>query len=213
MTTYYWDEFVGRFRDERGRFVSRDVVLNFVNKSLEISSNAVDVLSSHVFSGTISSVDWYSAMQQEIKDEYIRQYLSFIGGRNMMTPSDWGKIGAMLREQYGYLKGFRSAIETEELTEKQIAARARMYINSAREAREEARARSAAKAGFDEVYWITTAKESCEDCIKYTKMGWVMVADDPYKGAKPGSGHTICLTACQCILNYRNSKTGEEYAY
>lgn len=209
---YYWDSLIGRYRDERGRFVAKDTVYEFVNKSLQISGNVVETLSGWVYDGNISVNDWLASMKAEIKDEYIRQYLSFIGGRESMTSADWGRIGGMLSEQYGYLKGFAQDIATGNLTEAQINARAQMYINSAREARERARRISAEKADFDEVYWeLNPQLENCPGCVEFNAMGWQLADDDPYKGATPGSGDTVCLTACGCGLVWRNSKTGKEY--
>lgn len=209
---YYWDELIGRYRDERGRFVSKETVYQWVNKSIQISGDIVSTLSSYVYDGTISVTDWMGAMQREIKDEYIRQYLSFVGGRQAMTQSDWGRVGGMLTEQYKYLKGFARDIASGNLTEAQINARAQMYINSAREARERAREIAATKAGYDEVYWeLNPQLENCPDCVEFNGMDWQLAEDDPYKGAFPGSGDTVCLTACGCQLVWRNGKTGVEY--
>ncbi len=209
---FYWDELVGRYRDEKGRFVARDTVYEFVNKSLTISGNVSDTLSSMVYNGTISVGDWEKAMRQEIKEEYLRQYMTFVGGREQMTQADWGSVGGMLGEQYKYLSGFADDIATGELTEAQIRARSMMYINSAREARERARARAVSKLDYDEEYWeLNPHLENCDDCIEFNAMGWQLIADNPYKDAYPGSGDTRCLTACGCEMFYRNSKTEEEY--
>ncbi len=209
---YYWDELVGRYRDERGRFVSKETVYIYVNQSIKISGNVVSSLATFVYEGNISVNDWMNSMRQEIKDEYIRQYLSFAGGREAMTQADWGRIGGMLGEQYKYLDNFANDIASGKLTEAQINARSQMYINSAREAREKSRKISAEKAGFDEVYWeLNPQLENCPDCVEFNGMDWQTAEDDPYGGAFPGSGDTVCLTACGCQLVWRNSKTGLEY--
>jgi len=211
---YYWDELVGRYRGKDGRFVGRDTVYAYVNQSLNISSNVSQALSSWVYDGNISVNDWKLAMRAEIKDEYIRQYLSFAGGRYNMTQADWGSIGGMLKEQYKYLDGFANDIASGDMTEAQIAARAQMYINSAREGRERAREKSALKADYDEVYWeVNGALENCGGCIEFNQMSWQLIEDNPYKEAYPGSGDTVCLTNCGCQLVYKNSKTDKEYDY
>lgn len=210
---YKWDERIGRYRDsETGKLVSRGQVFGWVQSSLGASENMAETLANYVANGFVSVNDFYKLMQNEIKSEYIRQFLTGIGGQGMMTKSYWGMIGAMIKEQYKYLKGFIKDILTGKLTEAQIANRAKMYLNSAREAFEKAKWRTAQKYGYDEVFWlITPGIENCADCILYFQMGWVRIDDNPYKGAFPGSGHTICLTACKCQLLYRNSVTGVEY--
>jgi hypothetical protein len=131
-----------------------------------------------------------------------------------MTQADWGSIGGMLKEQYKYLDGFANDIASGDMTEAQIAARAQMYINSAREGRERAREKSALKADYDEVYWeVNGALENCGGCIEFNQMSWQLIEDNPYKEAYPGSGDTVCLTNCGCQLVYKNSKTDKEYDY
>lgn len=145
--------------------------------------------------------------QQELKEEYIRQYVLGRGGLGQMAQADWGRLGSMLKEQYKYLNGFEQAIADGTLSEAQIAARGRMYTNSAREAFEKARSRVAEKAGQDEILWVVdTSKENCEDCLANQAMGWQLVEDNPYGGCVPGSGCTQCLTNCGCSLQYRKGK-------
>lgn len=211
---YKWNPGAKRYQWFNGRtyFVSRATVLEWVDKSLKASGSAVDLLSNLVANGNISPNDWMPLMRQYIKDEYIRQYITAIGGRSNMTQSDWGRIGSMLKEQYKYLSGFQAQIAGGNLTEGQIRARARMYINSAREAFEKGNRDVALKWGADEMYWdIDTSVENCPDCITYNAMGWVKIEINPYDGNYPGSGGTVCLTNCHCGIIYRNSKTGEEF--
>ena len=87
--------------------------------------------------GSMSLEQLESAMRLQIKNAYIDMYALGAGGRGNMTQSDWGRIGAMLKEQYGqngYLRGFMESIASGNLSEAQIVARMNMYINSANQA-------------------------------------------------------------------------------
>jgi hypothetical protein len=211
---YYWDESVGRFRDDLGRFVARNTIDQFVTQSIMTSTNVTDSLAQMVSNGLINVNDWKDTMRQEIKDEYIRQYLSSMGGREFMTQKDWGSIGGMLTEQYKYLDNFANDIATGELSEAQIMARSSMYVNSASEARERARERVATDLDYDMVEWVVDASlENCDDCLAFAAMGVVSIDEDPYNGAYPGSGDTVCLTNCGCHEEYSKSENGEVYAY
>lgn len=140
---YRWDVAAKRYRDtDTGRFLSRDSARTMVDDSLRAGRSATGTLAGLVADGTISAADWRDKMRQEIKEEYIRQYLSAKGGRSQMTPADWGSIGGMLTEQYKYLDGFYADVLSGDMSEAAIAARARMYVNSAREANERAYSRS-----------------------------------------------------------------------
>jgi hypothetical protein len=211
---YFWDSSVGRYRGQDGRFVARSTIDSFVSRSLAASRNVSDTLGQLVSNGLVNVDDWKLSFRQEIKDEYIRQYLTGKGGLEQMISKDWGSIGGMLKEQYGYLDGFAQDIAAGNLSEAQIMARSDMYINSASEALERAKERVATSLGFDLVEWVVdTSLENCDDCLNFQSMGVVPVDEDPYDGAYPGSGDTQCLTNCGCHLEYSNSDSGEEYAY
>lgn len=108
------------------------------------------------------------ALRQELKEEYIRQYLLGIGGRGNMTPTDWGSVGGSLVEQYRYLD--RNVIPyLDTMTEGQIRNRMAMYANSAREAfyRAQARAR-----GFDPNYLPYLPADGDTICLTRCKCQW-----------------------------------------
>ena len=213
MPDWRWDGVANRYRDlDTGRFLSREKALSWVDACTRASDSFGDTMASLVSGGRVNAVDWLAGMRQEIKEEYIRQYLLGRGGLEQMTPSDWGSIGGMLKEQYSYLSGFYQEIAAGNLSEAQIAMRSNMYTNSAREAFERAQAKVAAAAGMDEVIWeVSAGVENCEDCLAFAAMGWQPVSEDPYNGAYPGSGDTQCLTNCQCFETYRKSETGEVF--
>ena len=217
-TNWRWDKRVGRYRDTvTGRFISKAHVLELLQFSINASNAAVDSLANYIANGMISPSDWMNAFRWEIKSEYIRQYLVGIGGRAQMTPSEWGKLGSLIKEQYQYLKGFAADVAKGEMTEGQIRARMNMYINSSREAYFVARGRVIVKLKlFDEVIWTLGIAEHCPDCIERSEMGWMPITEDggfptADGSAFPGDGSTVCLTNCKCQLNYRNSATEEEY--
>ncbi len=207
-TTWYWDEGVSRYRNDVGQFISRSEVVDLLGQSLKTAENATDQLANMVSSGQLGAEEWKLAMQREIKDEYIREYMLGRGGTGMMNSSDWGSVGGMLKEQYRYLDGFAEQVKEGNLTEGQIAVRSNMYIDSALEGYERAHMRAAIEGGMDEEEWEFGATENhCEDCEEYAGMGWQPIGTFPF----PGDGSTKCLTNCGCHKHYRNSSTGEEF--
>lgn len=207
---YTFNPNTGRYRDaDTGRFVKHADVILLTEASLKASENVSDTLSNLAGNGMLSGKDFEALMRKEIKAEYIRQYLAGIGGQAQMTKKDWSSIGGMLKEQYKYLKGFADEIAAGNLTEKQIASRAAMYINSAREAFERAKERTVVKAGYDQERWQLgfVRTEHCEDCVGYEAMGWQPVGTFPY----PGDGSTVCLTNCKCYKQYRKGSSDEIY--
>ena len=218
MTDWRWNATAGRYIDAAtGQFLSRDYALGLIEQSIQSAIDVTDTLAGYVKNGLINVNDWTELMRAEIKDEYIRQYLAGIGGVEMMTPSDWGKIGAMLKDQYGYLKGF--AEDLPNLSEGQIRLRASMYVDSAREANERAHATVANSMGFDLVGWVPNPDlENCPTCLARADAGFVeagprggFMDDDLGKEVFPADGNSFCLTHCGCHLIYKNSKTGDTF--
>lgn len=188
--TWFWSDAAYDYVDDGGGRMGREKLLAFSSTSIQAAKDKTDLLAAQVAEGLISPDAWHEAMREELKGEYIRQYLLGRGGRNQMTAEDWGSVGGSLAEQYRWLDGFADQVAGGNLTEMQIkirslsdlagqigamptsqVLRAAMYANSAREAffRAQTRAR-----GFEP-------------------------SDLPYM---PADGNTICLTRCNCSWDY-----------
>lgn len=188
--TWFWDKELFDYADEDGLAMGREKLMAFSSTSLRASTDKVDLLAARVADGLMTADAWHNEMREELKGEYIRQYLAGRGGRNQMTQADWGSVGGSLAEQYRWLNRFADQVAGGNLTEGQIKVRsladlagiveerpfhevrrAAMYVNSAREAfyRAQARAR-----GFEP-------------------------SELPYM---PADGNTICLTRCNCSWDF-----------
>lgn len=118
MPSWIWVGDLKRYRDlDTGRFVSGDQVLDWVSLSIGASDSAMDTLSQLLASGQLNVQGWERAMREEIKDEYIRQYILGKGGLEQMTQQDWGSIGGMLADQYRYLDNFADEVADGKLSE------------------------------------------------------------------------------------------------
>lgn len=143
MANWVWLPLAARYYDmDAKRFMSRDMALGYVEKSINATSNVTGNLAGLVANTQLSPNDWKQRMREEIKGEYLRQYMLGRGGRSQMQRADWSSIGGMLAEQYKYLDRFADEIAAGKLSEAQIAMRAKMYIESAREGYERGRTRS-----------------------------------------------------------------------
>lgn len=192
----------GQYRDTAtGKFVKASVVTEFTTQSLRASGDVAGGLVASARGGDLGAKEFRTAMRQEIKGEYIRQYIAGRGGLVQMSKSDWSSLGGMLREQYKYLEGLVSDLKSEDIHDNTLAMRARMYTNSAREAFERGRYRAVDEAGtFTEERWVLGPGENCQDCIDYSMQGWVELGRI---AAMPGDGSTVCKTNCNCHKEYR----------
>lgn len=202
--TFYWDSGIARYRRDDGRLVGSVQVRRWTRQMISGGADPTAALAQMVSAGTLRPSDWEMMMRQEIKDNYITQYIAGRGGREAMRPSDWGRIGGMLKNQYHpYLDRFVEDVRVGKLSEAQIAARAQMYVESSQQAYWRADRVVREEAGYPYMTWDPNpALENCDDCLSFEAMGKVRVEDDPFGGCFPGSGCTQCLTKCGCEINY-----------
>jgi hypothetical protein len=166
----------------RDRFIARPEWGGFI----EESSRALT-------EGQISIQRWQMDFRQALRRSYIDQYLLARGGRDNMTAADWGRLGGMLREQYGWMDRFAQQMAAGEMSPNQVASRMQMYFNSSRESFERGRAaalgiprlpaypgdgstqcRTNCQCSWDITeaedewlaYWRLGVAEHCPDCVR-----------------------------------------------
>jgi len=217
MTDWRWNETAHRYQDaDTGRFISHTYALSLIQESIRQAIFATDTLAGFVSNGSVSVDDWLALMREEVKGEYIRQYLSAIGGRSQMTQSDWGVIGGLLAYQFLRLLNFKNSITG--MSEAQIRVRAAMYSESAGQAYEMAHAKVAKGWGADTAAWfVNPALENCSVCLERQQMGPRPI------GPRGGFMSTVdgevfpkdctapCLVRDGCSIEFTNSKTGQVY--
>ena len=90
-----------------------------------------DNLAARYKAGDITITDWIMETRAELKSAHIAQYVLARGGLGNMTQADYGRIGAKLREQYGFLNDFAAKIiDNPQWSEAYIAARSQMYFEA-----------------------------------------------------------------------------------
>lgn len=135
---WIWNDKLKRYRNtQNGQFIGIDRMNELRDTYMQQQKTICATYAEKYRMGNISLQQLESNVKDLLKSTYIDMYAMGAGGRNSMTQKDWGKIGSMLKEQYGasgYLKGFMEQIAMGNLSEAQIAARLNMYVNSANEA-------------------------------------------------------------------------------
>ena len=125
---WVWSLSAHRYRNTRtGRFMGATEMLAYRDTYLDAQRTSAADLASRLARSDMDVAQWQKAMRNDVKDSYINQYVLGHGGRGTMTQADWGRIGAMVKEQYRYLDGFAQAVADDTLTEAQIRARSQMY--------------------------------------------------------------------------------------
>ena len=212
MARFQWRERVAQFWNATvGRLVPRLAVDRVAD--VVIDASQAQEWARLAANGDMDVAAWHQAMREEIRRNVIEQYLAGRGGTGPMTAREYGSCGGMIADQYRFLDRFAEQLARGEVSEGQAANRARMYINSAREARERAKERAAEAAGFEEVRWVEDPRPDVDHCtgepgcIELAAMGWQPARPWPFRRGRtklyPGSGGTPCLTSCRCHAEYR----------
>ena len=191
---WQWDARTKRYRDTTsGRYLSPAKMTVLRDRFLDAQGEKARGAAARLATGTRTVTEWQQDLRKCVKQTFVDQYVLARGGRRQMTPRDWGALGQMLREQYGYLNGFAAEVASGALTQAQIASRGELYLNSSRQAFEKGQAASwgvrlslvpadgraecrsnckcslkyeqAETPGIVNVYWVRSAAESCPTCV------------------------------------------------
>lgn len=127
---YVTTEGAAALNQKPGTFVGQSQMVVLRDAFIGEQKQRANAWATQLSNGDITVQQWTLLMRGEIRTNHIAQYLLAHGGRDTMTQSDWGRVGQTIRQQYQYLQTFAESVAKGELTEGQIAARARMYVES-----------------------------------------------------------------------------------
>ena len=139
---YTYDPKSKRFRAPDGRYISASEVLRLRDTIVSARVGRTAVLVDMLFEGTLSPAGFVNNMRSEIKHTVLMEYMLGRGGVNAMTQADYGRVGSMVKVQYGYLNTFTRQIINGEVTQDTARTRAAMYIDTSRAAYERGRAQA-----------------------------------------------------------------------
>ncbi len=196
----------GRYRDERGRFVASSTVRRELDRYLDAADPA-KALAEALRGRAVSLADWELGMRRHVKNVTINAISLERGGYANVRPSDWGRAGAIVREQYGYLKGFAADIASgKQKLDGTLARRASLYSQSARNAHYRSKAANMSGKVTHQMS-ARSARDSCWQCRELDRK--VFRIDDT---SFPLPGRRVCNHNCQCHLAYLTlGDDGESY--
>lgn len=111
----------------------------------DISRQRIEAYADQWAAGRLPLADFERLFKHQVKDLYIAGAWTARESEEATTQADYGRIGRMLRDQYGYAHGFFQEIEAGKLSLAEIKARAGLYVASSSQALE---ATAVAQAGM-----------------------------------------------------------------
>lgn len=129
-----FDPETASYIDPDGQTVPLDDIDGALRRFLERQRVKAEDLTVSLGDGTTTLPEWEHEMRWVIKDAYGASYMLGRGGRNVMTPRDWGRVGRRVRDQYEYLSTFASELSAGSVSRAQAVQRANLYPLSAKQA-------------------------------------------------------------------------------
>ena len=187
-----------------GKKVSRHAVRTEIDKLTEyVAAESGRIAKRYQAGGTIAQ--FQQEMRELLKSAHLIAASVGKGGRARMTQKDWGRVGAKIRWQYGYLEKFARKVAKGSITEIATVSRAKSYANAIyisfaktfHESQTEfvAEGKNPAKARL-----VTNSAEGCQECADDEAMGWVSVDDLKFLGER------LCGDFCKCDIEFADDE-------
>jgi hypothetical protein len=194
---YTWSESAGRYRGNRGHFVSERTVRDVVDGIADAASARMAQASERLLNGEMSLGTWQAEMQATIKLAHVSAAILAHGGAEQMSFSRWGAIGPTVRDQYGFLREFAAQVaDGRQPMNGSLPARAKQYGQAARTQFERVRGEGQQERGYQFERNVLSSAEHCSECRAQTARGLVPI------GTLVPVGQRICRSNCRCSIWY-----------
>jgi hypothetical protein len=205
MASFSFDNRTQQYRwtsgKSKGRFVSRAKVAALTEKYIDQSKERLSRVTESLLDGSLSVRQWKAGVAQILKFAHVNSYALGLGGTMRYdNAKDKGIIGARIKSEYQYLRKFSQDILDGKLSEAQIRARSKQYLNSLYATYELGRNQGHRRNGYKWERDIRSANESCATCIEIERRGWVEIGKNPPIGIG-----RICMSNCRCHKIYDTS--------
>jgi hypothetical protein len=187
----------GRYRDtSTGRYVQGATVRRELDRYLDTADPA-KALAEALRGRQVSVADWEVAMRRHVKNTHLNAIALERGGWANMTPADYGRAGQIIREQYGYLRGFAADIASgKQRLDGTLGVRAKLYSQAGRNSYYRSKAANMSDKVTHQMS-VRSARDSCRQCLDLDRK--VFRIDD---ASFPLPGRRVCNHNCQCHLAY-----------
>lgn len=194
---YRWSPKTGRYVRANGHFVKKADVRKAIDTALERESGSALLLSQKLRNGTISLNAWRAEMRAMIKNVHIYDAAIAKGGFAQLTAADYGRIGQIVRGEYGFLEGFaRDLASGKQALDGRFTERAKQYAQAGRKTYHQTERAVMRAAGYTTEFNKLGIAEHCGGCLAETARGHVPI------GSLVPIGDRQCRRKCRCSLGY-----------
>jgi hypothetical protein len=193
-----YDRRSGRYRDEKGRFLSKASVGKLVDGRIDKLETQLKRFTRMLRDGSITLDQWQGSIREAIKAAHIQAATIGYGGRAEMGSAEYGRIGQRLRSEYTYLQGFVRDLLDGRISAPMATARIGLYAQSVRGSYWQGTEMREQQRGFSLMRRILDAQAvHCADCLGYAARGMVPIGSVPMPGVR-----CACGARCKCTVKY-----------
>lgn len=197
---FTWDPTVQQYRGPNGRFVSRAEIRAALDKALDQERIWTRVLAQDFRLGRITLMQWRQEMRDVIKNVHLFSAALARGGWAQLTQADYGRVGNVVRGEYGYLERFAVGLSNGSIpTDGTFVDRATMYAEAGRDTYHQVQRVAMSEAGWKFESNKLNPAEHCTgsgSCVEQTERGRVPI------GKLIPIGRRRCLRKCRCDLEF-----------
>lgn len=193
MPQSFWDKSKAFYRDAKGK----EIAYKTVRASVDAVADEAKATLRALYNNKTSISDWVTKSESLLKKLYGATAQIASGGKDQMTPSLNGQLGAKVKFHLSHFKQFWLQVEKGELSEAAILARLDQYANASVGVFEQMRGVVMVAAGYTQARNILHSKEPCKECPSLSAQGWIDADAMPMPGAR------ICKSNCKCEILWR----------
>lgn len=187
-----------RYETDSGRAIASTRVRGWIDSAVDKTKAALVGLAERLITGSSNLSEFVTEARQQLKSMHSGLGMIAVGGKEQLTASDRGRLGAALREQYQYLDRLALQIESgQQRLDGSLLSRVSMYADAGVHTYERMRQQAHTDAGFTQERNLLGSENSCSQCPEETARGWSPI------GSLTPTGARECLTRCRCHLEYR----------
>lgn len=197
MTDFGWNPRAGQYVRPNGQFVPRAEVRRAIDTSIRAEEAVARSLADDLRTGRITLETWRTEMREMIKAVHVYSAAAAKGGWAQMTPADYGRVGQIVRGEYGFLEAFARKIATGKMPlDGRIQGYALQYALAGRDTYHMTERATMTAAGFRFELNVLHPADHCEMCLDETARGRVPI------GSLIPIGRRTCRRFCKCSLSY-----------
>ena len=193
-----YDRKVGRYRNEKGQFLSKKAVGAIVDGRISKLEQQLKSFTGKLVNGSITLDQWQGSVREAIKIAHIQVATIGYGGKAEMGSSEYGRIGQRLRSEYTYLQGFVRDLIDGRISAPMAMARIGLYAQSIRGSYWQGTEMKEQQRGFSMMRRVLDDQAvHCQDCLRYAARGMVSIGSLPMPGVR-----CECGARCKCSVIY-----------